>query len=68
MNQKGFTSKELIMVVVVIGILCFAAIPQFFAMQTLRRDHEIKKTIETKELITNDSKASYNNTQIKSSQ
>jgi type II secretory pathway pseudopilin PulG len=58
MNQKGFTSKELVMAVAVIGILCLAAIPQFFAMQNLRRDHKIKKTIETTAPITHDSKPS----------
>lgn len=47
MNQRGFTSKELVMVVAVIGILCLAAIPQFFAMQNMRHENELKKTTET---------------------
>lgn len=47
MNQSGFTSKELIMVVAVIAILCLAAIPQFFAMQNMRRENELKKITET---------------------
>lgn len=62
MNQKGFTSKELIMVIVVIGILCFAAIPQFFAMQNKRYDPEIKKAIEMMTPITDDGKSSDSNT------
>ena len=46
-NQKGFTIKELLMVFVVIAILCLAAIPPFFALQSRRKTEMKKKTIES---------------------
>lgn len=44
-NQMGFTIKELLMVLVVIGLLCVAVIPQFFSMQNSRRRSEMEKVI-----------------------
>lgn len=41
-TNTGFSIKELIMVMVVIGILCIAAIPQFYAMQNSRRQTQME--------------------------
>lgn len=46
MKNLGFTIKELLMVIVVIGILCLAAIPQYFAMQNTRRHTEMEKIVK----------------------
>ena len=45
MNNKAFSTKELLMVLVVIGILCYAAVPQFFALQRSKRQTDMEKTI-----------------------
>ncbi len=45
MNNQGFTLKELLMVIVVIGILCGAAIPQFYSLQRSRRQTEMEKVV-----------------------
>ena len=50
-DQKGFTSKEFIMVIVVMGLLCVLAIPPFYALQNARRRTDMESilaTIETK--------------------
>lgn len=36
MTQKGFTIKELLMVVVVIGLLCAFAIPEYYALRAAK--------------------------------
>jgi type II secretory pathway pseudopilin PulG len=43
--QSGFTTPELLMVIVVIALLCIAAIPQFFSMQNARRETEMQKVV-----------------------
>lgn len=45
MSKKGFTIKELLMVIVVIGILCGMAIPSYYHLQTQRLSSEIQKTV-----------------------
>lgn len=47
MNQKGFTVKELVMVLVVIGLLCAFSIPMFYKMQSEReKQKQIQNTAE----------------------
>ena len=52
--MKGFTVKELVMVLVVISILCLASIPQFYVMRKSHRQAEFNQTIEKIELSLND--------------
>lgn len=44
-NSRGFTAKELVMVIVVIAILCLLSVPPFFALQNSHRRTEMEKTI-----------------------
>ena len=50
MNQRGFTLGEFITVMVIILLLCFAAIPQFFALRNA--NHEKKRGILKSSTIT----------------
>lgn len=43
--MKGFTIKEMAMVLVIIGLLCFAAIPQFYVMRAGHRKSEAQKIV-----------------------
>ncbi|MCP5463491.1 MAG: hypothetical protein H7A33_00535 [Deltaproteobacteria bacterium] len=52
-NNKGFSIKELIMVFVVIGILCAAAIPGFNYLQETKRSADFEKTIASLKLSLN---------------
>lgn len=48
MNNKGFSIKELIMVLVVIGLLCAFSIPMFYKMQSERnKQKQVQNNVET---------------------
>lgn len=44
-NENGFTGKEFMMVIVVIAVLCLAAIPQFYSMQKSKREADLAKLV-----------------------
>ena len=44
-DNRGFTTKEFVMVIAVITLLCVLAIPPFFAMQNSRRRTEMETTL-----------------------
>jgi type II secretory pathway pseudopilin PulG len=46
-NQNGFSSKEFLMVIVVLAILCILAIPPFFALQSSRRRSDMENKVRT---------------------
>ena len=45
-NHSGFSTKEFLMVIVVITILCLAAIPPFFALQSSRHKTEMQTVVQ----------------------
>lgn len=45
-NNLGFSSKEFLMVIVVITILCLGAIPPFFALQNSRHKTEMQTVVQ----------------------
>lgn len=46
MNQNGFTIKELVMTVVVLGILCGLAIPPYYMMQESRAVTRMEQVLQ----------------------
>lgn len=44
-QQNGFTTKELLMALTVIGILFLAAIPQFYSMQRAKRESDMRRVV-----------------------
>lgn len=60
-TQKGFTGKEFLVVILAIGVLCFAAVPLFNGMkadrlekQALRFVQVIQRNIEKSKLVSPD--------------
>lgn len=45
-SVRGFTIKELLMVLVVIGILFGLAIPQFYAMRNAKKQTQVPKIVQ----------------------
>lgn len=45
LNISGFTGKELLLTLIVIGVLCAAAIPIFNALQDQRREHQVGNVV-----------------------